>query len=226
MMVNIVDAIIVVLLLFCILGGIRRGFIKETLLLCGLVIIVVISWIFRVPVATYLYKHLPFFGFKGMFRGISVLNILLYELIAFLAVFTITSLILGILLKISGLIEKILKATIILGIVSKIGGAILGFLEGYLIVYIALFILNQPFIKADYVKDALLPNIILEKTPVLSSATDNTRKAANEIYDLAVRFKNNKNNKEINEEMISVFLKYDIISEENLKYLREKGKIE
>ncbi len=223
MMVNIVDAIIVVLLLFCILGGIRRGFIKETLLLCGLVIIVVISWIFRVPVATSLYKHLPFFGFKGMFRGISVLNILLYELIAFLAVFCILAIILSILLKISGIIEKILKATIILGIFSRIGGAIIGFIEGYIIVFIILFIMNQPFIHISGIEGSKLSSFILNNTPVMSKTTIKTRDAIKEIYEITDKYKDDK--KELNKNMIDIFIKYDIISTENVNYLREKGKI-
>ena len=34
------------------------------------------------------------------------------------------------------------------------------------------------------------------------------------------------NNPEVNKEMIDIFLKYDIITEENLALLRKKGKID
>ena len=220
---NILDAVIIILLLVGILGGIKRGLIKETVLLAGLVAIVVFAWIFRVPVATFLYKNLPFFGFKGLFKDVSVLNILLYELISFLAVFTILSIILVILLKISGIIEKILKATIILGIFSKIGGAIVGFIEGYIIVFIILLIVNQPFINISGIEDSKLSNIILEHTPVMSSSTSKIRSAIDEIHDVSKRYIKDKS--KLNNEMIDIFKKYDIISDENLNYLKEKGKI-
>ena len=220
---NILDAVIVVLLLVGILGGIRRGIVKEAVLLVGLVLIVVLSWHLRLPVSTFLYKHLPFFGFNGLFKGVSILNILLYELIAFLAVFAILSIILSVLLKISGIIEKILKATIILGIFSKLGGAIVGFIEGYIIVFIILFIMHQPFINVSGIEGSKLSNLILEHTPVLSSTTDKTRKTVEEIYEITERLKDNKD--ELNEELIQIFIKYDIISNENLEYLKEKGKI-
>ena len=108
--ISIVDALIVVLLILGIMGGLRRGLIKQAVLLVGLVAILVISFYLRGPISTYMYKHLPFFSFGGLFKGVSVLNILLYEVIAFLIVFSILYLVLRILLKISGIIESILKA--------------------------------------------------------------------------------------------------------------------
>jgi uncharacterized membrane protein required for colicin V production len=220
---NILDAVIIVLLLVSILGGIRRGLIKETVLLVGLVAIVVISWHLRVPVATYLYKHLPFFGFNNIFKDVSIINILLYELIAFLAVFAILAIVLVVLLKISGIIEKILKATIILGIFSRIGGAIIGFIEGYIIVFIILFIMNQPFIHISGIEGSKLSSFILNNTPVMSKTTIKTRDAIKEIYEITDKYKDDK--KELNKNMIDIFIKYDIISTENVNYLREKGKI-
>ncbi len=228
---NILDAVIIVLLIVGVLGGIRRGLIKEVVLLVGLIAIVVVSWYLRLPISTFLYKHLPFFGFNGLFKDISILNILLYELIAFLAVFTVLSLVLTVLLKISGLIEKILNATIILGIFSKIGGAIVGFIESYIIIYIILFVVNQPFIHMTGIEDSKLSDFILNNTPVLSSITDKTRKTINdvnnliEIYKSTGKTKDENDKAKLNEEMIKIFIKYDIISQENLSYLKEKGKI-
>ena len=193
------------------------------ILLVGLVAIVVLAWIFRVPVATFLYKNLPFFGFKGLFKDVSILNILLYELISFLAVFAILSIILAILLKISGIIEKILKATIILGLFSKIGGAIIGFIEGYIIVFVILLIVNQPFINVSGIEGSKLSSIILENTPVMSNSTNKIRTAIEEIHTTSKAYINDKS--KMNEEMIKIFIKYDIISDENVKYLKEKGKI-
>lgn len=222
--ISIVDALIVVLLILGIMGGLRRGLIKQAVLLLGLVAILVVSFYLRGPISTYMYKHLPFFSFGGLFKGVSVLNILLYEVIAFLIVFSILYLVLRILLKISGIIESILKATIILGFFSRIGGAIVGFIESYIIVFIILFIINQPFVNIKGLEESKLMNIILTKTPVMSASVKDTKKVVDEIYSLKETYKNN--GKEFNEKAIELFIKYDIVSEENINYLREKGKLE
>lgn len=222
--ISIVDALIVVLLILGIMGGLRRGLIKQAVLLVGLVAILVISFYLRGPISTYMYKHLPFFSFGGLFKGVSVLNILLYEVIAFLIVFSILYLVLRVLLKISGIIESILKATIILGFFSRIGGAIVGFIESYIIVFIILFIINQPFVNIKGVEESKLTNTILNKTPILSPAVKDTKKVIDEIYNLKDTYKNN--GKEFNQKAIELFIKYDIVSEENINYLREKGKLE
>ena len=83
---NILDALIIILLILGIMGGMRRGLIKETVLLVGLIFIIVVAFCFRTPIATFMYKTLPFFEFSGKFQGVAILNILLYELIAFLII--------------------------------------------------------------------------------------------------------------------------------------------
>ena len=173
--ISIVDAMIVVLLILGTMSGLRRGLIKQAVLLVGLVAILVIAFYFRVPISTYMYKHLPFFSFGGLFKGVSVLNILLYEVIAFLIVFSVLYLVLRILLKITGIIESILKATIILGFFSRIGGAIVGFIESYIIVFIILFILSQPFVNVTGLELSKFREPILTKTPIMSDAVKNTK---------------------------------------------------
>ncbi len=218
---NIVDALIIICLIVGILAGFRRGLIKEVVLLLGLILTIVISFSFKDVISTFLYKNLPFFSFGGIFSGVKVLNILLYEVIAFLIVFSIVYLILRIILKITGIIEKILRATIILGFFSRIGGAIVGFIEGYIIVFIALFILSQPFINIKEVRNSKYTNKILSSTPVMSKSIDKSKKVIDEVYSLAKDYKDET----FNERAINLFIKYDIISEENINILKEKGKL-
>lgn len=221
---NILDALIIIFLILGIMAGLRRGFIKQIVLLVGLIAILIISFYLKNPVATFLYKHLPFFKFSGIFKGVSILNILIYEVIAFLLVFSVLYLILRIILKITGLIESLLKATIILGFVSKILGGIVGLIEAYIFIFILLFITTQPFVNLSGVEDSVVASKILEYTPIMSSATRNTRKVIKEISDLSDAYK--KDSKEFNKKSIDLFIKYNIISEENVEYLRQKGKIE
>ena len=57
-----------------------------------------------------MYENLPFFSFGGFIKGIDAINILLYEIIAFLIIFAALYFILRAVLVVTGLIEKILKA--------------------------------------------------------------------------------------------------------------------
>ena len=220
---NITDAVIITILIIGVLGGMSRGLIKQVVLLIGLVVCVIFAFYLRTPIATFMYEYLPFFKFGGLFSGVSIINILLYELIAFLIIFSLLYLVLRILLKITGIIEKILDMTIILGFFSKIGGGIVGFIEAYILVFVFLFVCSQPFIRVTGLDSSKVGNFILDKTPVMSSAIEDTRKAINEVYTLTTKYKNDKN--KLNQETIKLFIKYDIITEENVQKLREKGKL-
>ena len=220
---NILDALIIIFFIVGILAGFSRGFFKQTILLVGIIVILVLSFMLRVPVSTFFYKHLPFFSFGGAIKGVSVLNILLYELIAFLIVFSLLYLILRIILKITGILEKVLKATIILGFFSKIAGGIVGFFESYIIIFVILFIFSQPFIKVTGIEESKISNAILKHTPVMSSTVKNIQTVFEEIDDLCYKYKSDS--KSINEDTIKLFIKYDIITEENVNYLKEKGKL-
>ena len=221
---NILDAVIITILIVGVLGGMSRGLIKQAVLLIGLVVCLIFAFSLRTPIATFMYEYLPFFKFGGLFSGVSIINILLYELIAFLIIFSLLYLVLRILLKITGIIEKILDMTLILGFFSKIGGGIVGFIEAYILVFVFLFVCNQPFIRVTGLDSSKVGNFILDKTPVMSGAIEDTRKAINEVYTLTTKYKNDKN--KLNQETIKLFIKYDIITEENVQKLREKGKLE
>ena len=117
---NIVDIIIIVSIVLGVLIGFVRGFFKETVIFIGTILVVVLAFVLKNPLSLILYKNLPFFKFKGIFEGISTLNILMYEILAFIIALAILSIALTIIIKISGIIEKILKLTIVLALPSKL----------------------------------------------------------------------------------------------------------
>ncbi len=218
---NILDAVIIVFFIIGIIGGIKRGLIKSVVLLVGVIAILIVSYCLKNPVSAFFYKTLPFFSLKGT---APIFNIILYEFIAFIIIFSILYLVLRIILKLTGLLETILKATIVLGFFSSIGGAIVGFIESYIIVFIFLFLFSQPFISITGIEDSKLANTILDKTPVLSSSIEDTRSIITELDELRVEYAGNT--VAYNKKAVDLFLKYQIISEENLDILIEKGKIE
>lgn len=224
---NIVDIIIIVSIVLGVLIGFVRGFFKETVIFIGTILVVVLAFVLKNPLSLILYKNLPFFKFKGIFEGISTLNILMYEILAFIIALAILSIALTIIIKISGIIEKILKLTIVLALPSKLLGAIVGFIQSIVVLYVFLFLLSLPILRVPYIKNSKYAQMILEKTPVISKVTDGLVKTFNEISDFADKnIKNNVDKRQTNREMLEIMLKNDVVTSENVKYLSDKGKID
>lgn len=224
---NIVDIIIIVSIVLGVLIGFVRGFFKETVIFIGTILVVVLAFVLKNPLSLILYKNLPFFKFKGIFEGISTLNILMYEILAFIIALAILSIALTIIIKISGIIEKILKLTIVLALPSKLLGVIVGFIQSIVVLYVFLFLLSLPILRVPYIKDSKYAQMILEKTPVISKVTDGLVKTFNEISDFADKnIKNNVDKRQTNREMLEIMLKNDVVTSENVKYLSDKGKID
>ena len=219
---NIVDIIILVFIVLSAFVGFSRGFFKQTIMFVGTILVICLSFIFKNPLSLFMYKNLPFFKFSGL----TSLNILLYEILAFIILIVVLSIVLVILVKITGIVEKILKVTIILAIPSKLLGMLVGIIESIVILYFALFILSLPIIKVPYLNESKYAKIIMDKTPILSSVCDNIMKTFDEISEfteenLKLNFDVNKANKDI----LEIILKNRVATSDNVRYLVEKDKI-
>jgi len=220
----ILDAIIIIVFLFGILSGVKRGLIKTSVSLIGMIICLLLAFYLKNPVSAFFYKNLPFFEIKGIFEGVSVINILIYEFIAFLIIFILLYILLKIIVKITGILEKILNATVILGFFSSVGGAIIGFIESYIIVFIFLFIFTQPFITIKGIENSWLSDKILDSSPVLTKSVKDTKDLITEMYVLHEQYKNDK--KTYNKKSVELFLNYEIIDQESVNILKKKGKLD
>jgi uncharacterized membrane protein required for colicin V production len=223
---SVVDIGIVLFILMYGIIGFKRGFIKQTTMFVGLFIVIIISFILKDPIANFMFEKLPFFDFWGIIKGVTVLNILLYEIVAFFFVFGILSILLRLFTFISSILEKVLNFTIILGIPSKILGFIVGLIEGYIIVFLIAFVLSQPIINFGLLKGSKYAPRILSETPILSQSSKNTVATFNEIYSLKDKYKNSQNNAEFNRQSLDILLKYKIISVESIEKLISSGKLE
>ncbi|MEG0799128.1 MAG: CvpA family protein [Bacilli bacterium] len=221
---NIIDAVIIILFIVGVLGGIKRGAIRTTVSLVGTIGIFILSYYLKNPLANFFYEYLPFFSFGGYLKGIIVINILVYELIAFVSCFSILSIILNIILKLSGIIEKILNMTIILGAFSKIIGAVLGFLVAYVYIFIILFVLNQPFFNIKDLGNSKISSYMLNNTLVLSNVTSKATSTINEIVKLKDDYKN-LSTEEYNYMALEIMLKNKIVNTNNVKTLINKDKL-
>lgn len=213
---------------FIFIGGFvgwKRGVIKEAASAVGVVLITILSFIFKNPLSIILYENLPFFKFGGIFKGVTVLNIALYELIAFLIVFSILMILWKIVMFASGIVQKIIDMTIILGFPSKILGFIIGLVEYYLICFVVLYILVLPIFSVKEVVDSKYANFVLEKTPLISNMFGDKMEFLDEFVSLKEKYKNTDSANEFNYDTLDLFLKYDIIDINSAKKLREKNKL-
>lgn len=220
----IVDIIILGILALGFIMGFKHGFIREVVSLVGIILVMCLSFVLKNPISIFMYKHLPFFEFNFLIKGAGVLNILLYEIIAFLIVFSLLMIVLKIVISVSNIFEKILKMTIILSIPSKILGGIFGIVKNYVIVFLILYIISLPIFSLNIGKTKI-GNFMLTNTPIASSIVSDTVKVFYEFSDLVDEYKKEDNSDKFNQEALDILIKYNAITKENAKSLIESGKL-
>lgn len=223
---NIVDILIIIFILLGVSIGFKQGFTKSLVDFAGIIIVIILAYLLKNPVSEALMNFGPFFKFEGIIKGVTVLNIAVYEVIAFMLVFTVLMIVLRVLLLTTGILETILKFTIVLGIPSKILGAIVGALKNYIIVFFVLYLLSMPnFVDVDFVKKSNFREPILKNTPVLSKVADSSLKVLDEFKGLSDKYININNSNQFNLETLDLFLKYKVVTVNTVKKLDESGKI-
>lgn len=221
---NIIDAIIILILLMGAVIGFKQGAIKKTVSFVGTFAIIVVAFIFKNDLSVLFYENLPFFDFWGAFKGIQVLNIILYEIVAFLVVFSLLFIVLRMLIVITGFAELLLKATIFLAIPSKILGIFVGLIEYYVYVFIALFVISLPVFNLVDLNESKFAGTILNNTPLLSGLADDTVEVYTEVYNI-IDNRGNKSTEELNEEVLTFMLDKKAISYESAKSLIDQNKV-
>lgn len=224
---NIVDIIIILIIISGLCLGFKRGLTREVVHFAKFALALIIAFLLKNPLSKLMYEHLPFFDFGGIFKGVSAINIILYEFIAFLLVLGIVMLIFRILLLATAIFEKILNTTVILSLPSKILGMIIGGIHYYLIVFILLFVITLPIFKlGDILGQSKLSTTILNKTPILSGLVDKTVSIIDEFNELGQKYKTEDDADQFNLETIDLFLKYNIITVDAVETLNEKDKLQ
>ena len=223
---NITDILIIVFILLGAVVGFKRGFTSSLVNFIGVILVVVIAYFLKNPVGDFLMSFCPFFDFGGIIKGVTVLNIAVYQIIAFILVFSILMIGLKLLLMATGILETILKFTIVLGIPSKILGAIVGLIENYIIVFFVLYLLSMPnFLEVGFIKESKYREPILKNTPILSGVAESTLEVLDEFKGLTDKYEQSENSNEFNLETLDLFLKYRVVTVDTVKNLVESGKI-
>ena len=83
----VVDVSIILILLMGAVVGFKRGIFKSAVMFIGAIVVIVLAYSLKNPVANLLYSFMPFFNFAGDFEGLTTLNLIIYEAIAFVIVY-------------------------------------------------------------------------------------------------------------------------------------------
>ena len=221
---NIIDIAIILFILLGAVIGFKQGAIKKLTSFVGMFVIIIIAFIFKNNLSVIFYENLPFFNLWGMFKGIEILNVVLYEILAFIFIFTLLLFALRILLVITGAVEMLLKFTVILSIPSKILGIFVGAIEYYVYAFLILFVISLPVFNISILNQSKYASVILENTPILSNLADETVTLYGEVYNI-VDNRKNKTEEQLNEEVLIFMLENDFISYDSTKKLIEKNKL-
>lgn len=220
---SILDIAIIFIILFSAIMGAKRGFFKELVMTAGYIIVLIISWNLKNPLANILSFNLPFFEIGGL----KAINIILYQFLAFIIIELLLLIIFHIVLRLVSGFEKFLNFTIILGIPSKILGFIVGALYGVVLAYFLCLILNWP-IFMPFIKElpkSKLKSTILNGTPLLNKAGDTFNNAANDINHLLEKRDENGKIKTNDKDIINILLKNKVIDNKYIESLEKRGKI-
>lgn len=221
---NVVDVIIIVLLILGGVAGFKAGVIKKLTDFIGMFVVIILAFYLKNYISVIMYENLPFFNFFGLINGIDALNILLYEVIAFLVIFIALLFVLKVVLMLTGLVEKILKATVILSIPSKLLGIVVGVIEMYVYLFLILVIVSLPIFDSSFLKDSKMNNFILNNTPVLSGVSEEIIDIYGDVYNI-IDNRKNKTNEQLNEEILKVLIDKKVVTKESAKKLVDKNKI-
>lgn len=216
--------IIVIFMILEVSNGYKKGFLESGVRLVGSILIIIVSYLLKDPLSVYLYTHLPFFKFDGLFKGVTALNIIIYEVIAFVIVFAILFIIYKVVCLLTKIVDKLLSLIFFIGIPNKILGAVLGFVQGIVTLYFVVAIFKIGTNIMGYEMKPSLADYVVE-IPILKQTFGPALSSLDDITCLAKDYEYTKNKEEFNEKAVDILLKYNVITEDNLDILIDKGKI-
>ena len=225
-MPTIVDACIILILGIGAIVGFKRGVIQSAAQFLGTLAVIIIAYYLKNPISEFFYTYLPFFNFSGALEGVTVLNIIIYEAIAYIVIILLLWAILRVIIVITGLLELILKMTVVLSIPSKLLGIIFGLAEAYIVLFVILFCANQIFMANNQKIDSKYASVILNNTPLLSEKVSNAYNSVDEVLSMASKYQDTEDKNEYNKEALDILLKNKFITVDAATKLIEKEKLE
>lgn len=165
------DLLLIVILIFGFLVGLKRGFILEVLHLIGTIVAFIVAVIYYDELGSMLVLWIPYpelpEGAWADFLAAMPLETAFYNAVAFAIIFFATKIILQIIASMLDIVASIP----IISSINKILGAILGFIEIYVILFIVLYILALTPLTSvqEWINNSTVALFIIEQTPYLSN---------------------------------------------------------
>ena len=219
---NIFSIVIVLLILLCGVLGSKRGILKELVIIVGTIVVFALSFFLKDFIAEIFCTYLPFFNFKIPLGNLISLNIIFYQLIAFLILVILFRLILQILIDVTGIFSKIINATIILALPNKLLGFVVGLLEGYILMFIILNVIAIPLSGSELFMESKVRHFIVNDTPVLKDSLGGLNYAIEDVLNLSSNDDRNTNDLKV----IDIMLKYKVVSTDFMNKVKETGKLD
>lgn len=217
---NILDIGIILLLIMFFILGTKTGIIREIVSLIGFIITFIIAYALKGVIGNLLCIILPFFKFSGALEGLVTFNILLYQLIAFMIVFSILLGIFSLIIRLSKVMQKIVNMTIVLIIPSKILGGVLSFIKGYIVLFAIILVLYIPLGETDMFNNSKMVDFMLYDTPVLSDSMTKYTKSIREVYSLTENIEDKSITiNEANLKSLDIMLKYKVVNKKTVEKL-------
>ena len=205
---NLVDIFFLLIILVCGLIGLKRGFFKELVLTVGYIILLIVSYKLITPTANLIISLVKV--------GNNPINLLIYQIIAFLVVFIILSIIFQLIVFLTNALEKLLNITIVLGIFSKILGFILGLVKGVIVAYLLSLLFTLPmFNNIPMFRNSTIKSELLTKMPNIK-----LNKIVNEISKLDI------NSNDFNKQVLQILIKYNILTKEKVIDMVKSGQLD
>lgn len=224
---SLLDMILILFFLMFIVVGFKNGVIREMASLLGVIIVFFLAYTLKGFVGDLFCMIFPFFSFSGVLEGISAINILFYQMIAFLLLFSILLGIYGIVFKISKVLQKIVNFTIILWLPSKLLGGVIGAVKGYFVILVGLLVFIVPFQNSEFFKESKISSWILYQTPFVSHYTKEFTSSVEEIYQLGEEVtKKSITKEEANLKTLDLLLKYKMVSKSTVEKLIKAHKLD
>ena len=205
---NLVDIFFLLIILVCGLIGLKRGFFKELVLTVGYIILLIISYKLITPTANLIISLVKV--------GNNPINLLIYQIIAFLVVFIILSIIFQLIVFLTNALEKLLNITIVLGMFSKILGFILGLVKGVIVAYLLSLLFTLPmFNNIPMFRNSTIKSELLTKMPNIK-----LNQIVNEISKLDI------NSNDFNKQVLQILIKYNILTKEKVIDMVKSGQLD
>lgn len=166
-----IDLILLILLVFGIFVGLKRGFILQLLHLVGFIIAFIVAMRYYDVISPHLelwvpYPDLPEDASWAVFLGETSMESAFYNAIAFFIIFFAVRILLQI---IASMLDFVAELPILRSL-NKLLGGVFGFIEVYLILFLLLYIgaLVPVEVVQSIIEQSGIATFIIEKTPYLS----------------------------------------------------------